>query len=159
MNSDLSTVQADPAIQAAAGAYAAGTSVREVARTHGRSVALLYREFRQAGVPLRGRVSAPVDRAEEIVAAYAEGMPMRQICARYGVAKSTVGRLVDAAGGQRRPSGKPRRVTWDEVEAAVRAGATAKEAAEQAGCSARQVARLLGKLGWAWDGRVWQPPR
>ncbi|MET7335940.1 helix-turn-helix domain-containing protein [Nonomuraea sp. NPDC005650] len=155
---DLLSPAQDAVVQAAATDYVAGMSVREIARTHGCSVALLYRRFRDSGVQLRGRSMAKVQGADQLVAAYAAGRPMREICARFGVAKSTVGRLVDEAGVPRRPSGKPRRVVWDTVEAAVRGGMTAGEAAAEAGCSPRQVARLLGKLGWAWDGHQWQPP-
>lgn len=146
-------------VQAAAVEYAAGKPVREIARHHRCSVALLYRRFRESGVQLRGRAAPVEQQGAEIVAAYAAGLPMREICARYGIAKSTVGRLVDEAGVPRRPSGKPRRVDWDKVEAAVLGGMSAVEAAAEARCTPRQVARLLSKLGWAWDGHQWQPPR
>lgn len=146
-------------IQAAAADYVAGKPVREIARAHGCSVAVLYREFGGAGVALRGRDTQAVEGANQIVGAYARGLPMHEICARYKVAKSTEGRLVDEAEGvPRRPSGKPLRVQWDVVEAAVRGGMAAAEAATVGGCSPRQVARLLHRLGWAWDGRRWLPP-
>jgi hypothetical protein len=47
---------------------------------------------------------------------------MREICARFGEAQSTVGRLVDAAWVPRRPSETPRRGNGATAESAVRDG-------------------------------------
>ncbi|MGW0486171.1 helix-turn-helix domain-containing protein [Nonomuraea sp. NPDC003214] len=145
-------------LEAMAARYAAGAPVRVVAREAGCSVALLYRRFRRAGVPLRGRVQPQPEAAARIVDAYAGGWSMLDICATWGVTKSTVARLVEEAGVGRRPSGKPRQADWEAIVRLIGEGNTARETAQEVGCSPRQVARVLGKHGYEWNGRAWVAP-
>ncbi|MER5322373.1 hypothetical protein [Streptosporangium roseum] len=145
-------------MDAIAAQYAAGTLVTEIARTHGCSVPLLYQRLRRAGIPADRQGKSRIEARDDIVAAYVAGWSMLDICATFGVNNNTVERLASEAGVERRPSGAPRVTDWDAVIRMADDGHPSKEIAAKVGCTSRQVARVLRKHDYTWNGRRWCPP-
>ena len=158
-------------IDAAAAAYASGTSLAGVARMWDCATVTMRAAFRRHGVEIRPRSSpadrrVPIDieRAKEL---YASGMTLARVAAALGVVVATLhSRLVDS-GWVARPPGSALRLSaerQDEIERMLMLGKTYAQIRAETGMTCNVVARVIHERGIerqnrgpseAPMGRVW----
>ncbi|MFI9845114.1 hypothetical protein ACIHFD_49405 [Nonomuraea sp. NPDC051941] len=131
-----------------AGAFAAGTSIRDLARTHRCSQKAIFQRLVAAGAiqkPLRVGGPARLTPAQRkaLVAAYRAETPMDEIADKFGVSVTTARRVAAAAGAPPRGPGARRRLPHRRIKALAARGKSAKEIAAAVGSSPAYIRILL----------------
>ncbi|WP_433542074.1 hypothetical protein ACQP10_37950 (plasmid) [Streptosporangium sandarakinum] len=128
--------------------YAAGKSIRDLARTYGCSQRVIFDRLAAADavrMPRRSRrLSAGERRA--VAAGYRSGEPLADIAARFGVNVGTVRHVAAAAGTPGRSVGSPRELDYRRIQALAAKGMSAEEIAAKVGSTPGTIKQLLRRL-------------